>query len=119
MHLPPWKTQEGQVGRSPRETSEWTFAKSTGSTMNSALLINLLSALPTLPGSILGSIYFFHLEQTLPDLLAFGAASFLYIAPADLTPALHRRLGFKHTLMQLALILAGIGTIRLFHFHPH
>lgn len=78
-----------------------------------------MSALTILPGGILGFIYFSHLEQALPHLLAFGAASFLYIALADLTPALHRRLGFKHTFMQLALILAGIGTIRLLHFHPH
>jgi hypothetical protein len=38
---------------------------------------------------------------------------------ADLTPALPRRLGFKHTFLQLVFILVGIGTIRLLHFHPH
>lgn len=103
----------------PQELGDVAVLLDSGYSRSTALFLNLLSALTTLPGGILGFIYFSHLEQTLPPLLAFGAASFLYIALADLTPALHRRLGFKHTLMQLVLILAGIGTIRLLHFQPH
>jgi zinc and cadmium transporter len=40
-----------------------------------------------------------------------AAASFLYIAMADLIPDLHRGRIDATTLRQLALALAGIGTV--------
>jgi len=48
-----------------------------------------------------------------PYVLALSAASFIYIAVADLLPGLHRRPagGWR----QLALIGAGIATIAVFH----
>ncbi|MHA1670649.1 MAG: hypothetical protein ACTSV5_08720 [Promethearchaeota archaeon] len=46
----------------------------------------------------------------LSSLGAISAASFLYIALSDLTPELHQKWGFKHTLKQLTLILVGIIT---------
>ncbi len=103
----------------PQQMGNAAVLLNSGYSRGTALLLNLLSAFATIPGAILGFIFFSHLERVLPHLLAFGAASFLYIALADLTPELHRRLGFKQTLMQLVLILAGIGTIRLLPFHPH
>jgi zinc and cadmium transporter len=103
----------------PQELGDTAVLLDSGYSRGRALLLNLLSALTIFPGGFLAFYFFSHLEQTLPYIMAFGAASFLYIALADLIPALHRRLGLKHTLIQLALILAGIGTIRLLHFHPH
>jgi zinc and cadmium transporter len=43
--------------------------------------------------------------------LSIAAASFLYIAMADLIPDLHRGRIDATTLRQLALALAGIGTV--------
>ena len=51
--------------------------------------------------------------QLVPYILLVGAASFLYIALVDLTPYLHRRFGLADSLLQLALIVVGIGTIWL------
>ncbi|MDP3483746.1 MAG: hypothetical protein Q8S05_10615 [Sulfuricella sp.] len=48
--------------------------------------------------------------------LAISAASFIYIAVADLVPGRHRRTGAKAVASQTLLILAGIGTITFFHF---
>jgi zinc and cadmium transporter len=55
-------------------------------------------------------------RQAIPYVLAISAASFIYIAIADLVPGLHRRTGARATLLQTLLILAGIGTIALFRF---
>jgi len=48
--------------------------------------------------------------------LAISAASFIYIATADLIPTLHRQVALAVSLRQLVLLLAGIGTITFFHF---
>jgi zinc and cadmium transporter len=39
----------------------------------------------------------------------------MYIAMADLLPDLHRHVALSATLRQLLLMLAGIGTIAIFH----
>ena len=48
-----------------------------------------------------------------PFVLAVSAASFIYIASADLIPSLHKRSSPRASLLQVALLLAGIGTIAL------
>ena len=48
-----------------------------------------------------------------------GAASFLNIALADLTPYLHRRFGLADSLLHLGLILAVIATIWRLHLPRH
>ena len=53
-------------------------------------------------------------REAVPFILALSAASFIYIAVADLVPSLHRQIGFKPALIQLVLMLAGIGTIAIF-----
>ena len=55
------------------------------------------------------------LQELTPYVMAFSAASFIYIAIADLIPGLHQRTDIKHAISQVLLILAGIGTIILFH----
>jgi zinc and cadmium transporter len=54
-------------------------------------------------------------QRATPYIMALSAASFIYIAIADLVPGLHRYTGSRSGLQQLALMLAGIGTIVLFH----
>ncbi len=50
-------------------------------------------------------------EHMLPYALAVAAASFLYVAVADLIPGLHRRVDMRTSVMQVLLIAAGIGVI--------
>jgi zinc and cadmium transporter len=61
--------------------------------------------------------YFFHstVKEAVPFILALSAASFIYIAIADLAPDLHRQTGIRSPIKQLVLVLAGIATISLFH----
>ena len=51
--------------------------------------------------------------QFLPYALAVAAASFLYVAVADLIPGLHRRVQPVQSLQQVALIAVGIAVIVL------
>jgi zinc and cadmium transporter len=53
-------------------------------------------------------------RETVPHILALTAAGFIYIAAAGLIPGLHRQVTLAASLPQLVL-LAGIGTITVFH----
>ena len=103
----------------PQELGDFAILLNSGYSRARAFIYNLASALATLPGAFLGYYYFSHLQQVLPYVISLGAASFLYIALVDLTPALHRRFGPVDSLLQFGLILAGIGTIWLLHHRPH
>jgi zinc and cadmium transporter len=51
----------------------------------------------------------------IPDILAFAAASMIYIAVADLIPGLHKRTALGESLGQVAFIALGIATIWIIH----
>jgi len=55
----------------------------------------------------------------LPYVLAVAASSFLYVAVADLIPGLHRRVGARASVAQLALIAAGVGIVHATHATLH
>lgn len=98
----------------PQEVGDFAILLDHGYRPWRAFAYNLLSATATLPGAIAGYFWLETSRQALPYVLAFSAASFLYIAIADLVPRLHRGVGFGRHLCQFALLLAGIGTISLF-----
>lgn len=54
---------------------------------------------------VLGWFWLDEMREAIPFILALSAASFIYIAAADLVPGLHQRTGARATLMQLVLIL--------------
>jgi len=99
----------------PQEVGDFAILLDSGYSKTRALLLNLLSAMATLPGALIG--YFFLAEATalVPFILALSAASFIYIAVADLVPGLTRQRGFRVSIIQLLLLLTGIATIALFH----
>ena len=51
----------------------------------------------------------------MPFILALPAASFIYIAIADMVPGLTRQRGLRVSLIQLLLLFLRISTIALFH----
>jgi zinc and cadmium transporter len=99
----------------PQEVGDFAILLDHGYPPWRAFAYNLLSAVVTLPGAVAGYLWLETSRQALPYVLALSAASFLYIAIADLVPRLHRGIGFGRHLCQFALLLAGIGTIFLFH----
>jgi len=98
----------------PQEVGDFAILLENGYSKTRALLLNILSSLATLPGAVIAYFFLGATREAVPFILALSAASFIYIAIADLVPILHRQIGITSTLRQLGLMLAGIGTIALF-----
>ncbi len=99
----------------PQEVGDFAILLDNGYSRVKALTLNSLSAAATLPGAVLSYFWLGDMRNAVPYILALSAASFIYIAAADLIPGLHRQVTPAASLRQLALLLAGIGTIAVFH----
>lgn len=99
----------------PQEVGDFTILLDSGYPRSKAFVLNGISAATTLSGAFAGYFWLGEVHGTAPYILALSAASFIYIATADLIPGLHRQITPASTLRQLALLIAGIGTIALFH----
>lgn len=99
----------------PQEVGEFAILLDAGYSRTRALLLNAFSASMTLPGGILAWFWLGGTQQAVPYVLALSAASFIYIATADLIPSLNRRQTPAGSAWQLVLLVAGIATIALFH----
>jgi zinc and cadmium transporter len=95
----------------PQEVGDFAILLDSGYSRPRAFWLNMLSAAATLPGALAGYCWLAQTSAAIPFILALSAASFIYIALADLIPALHRRMTPARSLLQLGLLLAGIGTI--------
>jgi zinc and cadmium transporter len=98
----------------PQEVGDFAILLDGGYSKRKALLLNTLSSLSTLPAAILAYLALDTLKFAIPYVIAFSAASFLYIALTDLYPQLHQKTGFKPTIEQIVMILSGIGIMILF-----
>jgi len=97
----------------PQEIGDFAILLDNGYGRANALALNSLSAAATLRGAILAYFWLGETRDALPYILALSAASFIYIALADLVPGLHRQVSPIASLRQLVLMLAGIGTMAL------
>jgi zinc and cadmium transporter len=103
----------------PQEVGDLAILLHGGFSRRRALVLNLLTSLTSVLGAVLA---YFALSAALPLLpyaLAFAAASFLYVAVADLIPGLHRRVDIRAGVEQLAFILAGVALVFLTHQQMH
>lgn len=95
----------------PQEVGDFGILLDSGMSRAKAFVLNNLSAAATLPGAVVAYVWLDNVHDVVPYVLGVSAASFIYIATADLIPRLHRRTTVAQSLFQLGLILAGIGTI--------
>lgn len=95
----------------PQEVGDFAILLESGYSKSRALLLNTLSAITTLPGAVLAYFWLAEARTLVPYVLALSAASFIYIATADLVPNLHRKVALSDSVRQVALLLAGIATI--------
>jgi len=100
----------------PQEVGDFAILLDNGFGRDKALVLNGLSSLATVPGAIAAYFWLGETREIVPYILALSAASFIYIAAADLIPGLHRQTTVAASALQLVLLLAGIGTIALFRF---
>jgi zinc and cadmium transporter len=99
----------------PQEVGDFAILLESGYTRRQAILYNILSGLSTFPGALLAYFLLTAMQRLTPYVMAISAASFIYIAIADLIPSLHHKSELKQAIRQFIFILAGIGTIALFH----
>ncbi len=100
----------------PQETGDFAIMLAAGWSRKKALWANIASSLATLPGAFGAYYALAYFKPALPHVMAVSAASFIYIALADLIPAAHRHPGQGKPVLQFSFGLAGVGTIALFIF---
>jgi len=103
----------------PQEVGDFAVLLHSGFSRHKALVYNLISSLTTIIGGILAYFSLSGIEGILPYVLAIAAASFIYIAVADLIPGLHKQLHPVETLQQLILIFSGVSVIYIAHSTLH
>ena len=94
----------------PQEVGDFAVLLHAGYSRRRALLLNVLSAATGMAGAILAVLLVDATPAVKPYLLCVAAASFLYIAMADLIPDLHSGRIEGSAFRQLALVAAGIAT---------
>lgn len=97
----------------PQEVGDFVLLLHSGYSKKKALILNLASSLMSVAGGIIGYFALDHIQPAVPYVLVLAAASFIYIAVADLIPDLHRSSDTRSTVMQVLLIAAGIATVLL------
>lgn len=103
----------------PQEVGDIMILLHQGWSRRRAVGSNVLSSLMTVPGALLAYWVGRQVAGIAPYALAVSAASFIYIALADLTPDHRAQPQLRTTLLQLAGIAAGIGTIALVRVTGH
>ncbi|MEO7253996.1 MAG: ZIP family metal transporter [Casimicrobium sp.] len=99
----------------PQEVSDFFVLLHSGYTRKKAFIYNMISSLAMVVGGVVAYFALAHAEAYVTPVLAFAAASMLYVAVADLIPTLHRRFSIKDTFQQMLMIGLGVGTVLLTH----
>jgi len=100
----------------PQELADFGILIQHGYSRTKALFYNMLSGFSTIIG---GLIAYFALESAnklIPYILSISAASFIYIALADLVPQMHKKTDMKDSFKQVGLIITGILIIFLIKY---
>jgi zinc and cadmium transporter len=99
----------------PQEIGDFAILLESGFSKTRALWFNALSSLAALLGAVLTFFLLPLAESLTPYLLSISAASFIYIALADLIPGRRASGGLRSLLWELPLMGLGIATIVAFH----
>jgi zinc and cadmium transporter len=99
----------------PQELGDFVILVESGWRRWTAYWANFLSSLATFAGAVVAYFALGFITPRIPFFLTISAASFLYVGTVDLAPILHHDSGLKKSLLQLAGLLAGAGTILLLH----
>jgi zinc and cadmium transporter len=95
----------------PQEVGDFAILLHAGYSKGKALLLNVLSAGASAVGAVAAYFAFDFVPRIIPYILVLAAASFLYVAMADLIPGLHRGRTDAGSLRQILLIVAGVVTM--------
>jgi zinc and cadmium transporter len=97
----------------PQELGDFGVLVHGGLSPRRALFFNFLSALTSFAGAAVSLLVGPHLVGYADALLPVTAGGFIYMAGSDLIPELHHHTGARQSLLQLAMIVAGVGVMGL------
>ena len=103
----------------PQEVGDLAILVNGGMSRSRAMWMNIAVSLTSVVGAVLAWLALGSALHLLPYALAVAAASFLYVAVADLIPGLHRRIDARTSVQQVILILLGMAVIYLSHSMAH
>jgi len=98
----------------PQELADFGVLVKNGYTPKKAFIYNMLSGLTAIFGGIISYFALDSMQHIIPWVLSLSAASFIYIALADLVPQMHEKTSLRDSILQIVLILSGIVIIYLF-----
>jgi len=98
----------------PQEVGDVAILLAAGYNRAGALMLNVVSGASGIAGALLAFLAVEVVPGIQPYVLAFSAASLLYIAMSDLIPDLHRGQVDANAIRQVLLIAAGIATVVVF-----
>jgi zinc and cadmium transporter len=103
----------------PQEVGDLAILLNGGMSRQRALALNIAVSLASVAGAVIAWFLLAQALEWLPYALAIAAASFLYVAVADLIPGLHRRVDAPTSIRQVVLIALGIAVIAFSHGLAH
>ena len=103
----------------PQEVGDLAILLNGGMSRQRALALNIAVSLTSVAGAVIAWYLLAQALEWLPYALAIAAASFLYVAVADLIPGLHRRVDVRTSVQQVVLIAIGIAVIAFSHALAH
>jgi len=93
----------------PQEIGDFGVLLYSGFKKRRALMLNFATALTVIAGGIAGFLLSIYIEKMTKFLLPIAAGGFIYIALSDMIPELRKETKFKSFLVNLAVLLLGIG----------
>ena len=103
----------------PQEVGDLAILLNGGMSRRRAFALNVAVSLTSIAGAVLAWFLLARALEWLPYALAIAAASFLYVAVADLIPGLHRRVDARTSVQQVVFIGLGIAVIASTHGLAH
>lgn len=95
----------------PQEVGDFAILLKNKYSKKKAFGLNIVSGLSSVIGAVLAYFLMDQMQFLTPYVMGIAAASFIYIALADLIPDLHHHFSVKESLIQIVLLTAGIFTI--------
>ena len=92
----------------PQEVGDLAILLHGGMSRGQALWLNLAASLTSVIGGVVAYFALAQLQPLLPYVITLAAASFIYIAVADLIPGLHTKVDAESGIQQFLLISLGV-----------
>ena len=103
----------------PQEAGDFIVLLNAGYSKARAFAYNILSSLAAVVGGCVGYFALDAAKSAIPIVVVLAAASFIYIAVADLIPWMQRRADGATSAWQVVMVGAGVGMIALTHSFLH